>query len=152
MLANALDLDWRAVHDAPVYAVTAAAPSYVVAATGHVCALHQRETGTVLRLLAAGCGVLYALALNANGDCLLAAGSEEAIHAFNFPSGTKRAELHLPRGSARDCGCNTATINALVFVDDRTFLSGCYDAATTRWKLKPPPAVQCAAVRGLVHS
>ena len=137
--ADALHLGWRAVHDEPVYAVSAAAPSFVLAATGHMCMLHASETGIVLRRLAAGSGVLYALALNPGGDCLLAAGSEEVVHAFNFPSGTKRAQLHLPRGSARDCSMNSATINALAFVDDRAFLSGGYDAAVTTWQLTPPP-------------
>jgi len=106
-LAHAAKLDWRVTHDAPVYAVTAAgSSSLLVAATGHTCMLHRREDGTVLRRLAAGSGVLYALALSPNGDCLLAAGSEEVVHAFHFPSGTRRAKLPLPRGPARECSCN----------------------------------------------
>lgn len=135
---DALQLDWRATHDAPIYAV-AAAPSFLVAATGHVCMLHQRDTGALLQRMTAGCGVLYALAISPAGDCLLAAGSEEVVHAFNFPSGTKRAELPLPRSSARDCSLNSATINALAFVDGHTFFSGGYDKATTRWQLSQPP-------------
>ena len=139
---DSLQLEWRAMHDAPVYAVSAAEPSLLVAATGHACVLHHRQTGTVLRRLAAGSGVLYALALNPIGDTLLAAGSEEVVHVFNFPSGTKRAELHLPRGPARDCSTNSAAINALAFVDDRSFVSGGYDGATTRWQLAQPSAVR----------
>ena len=139
---DALQLGWRAEHEAPVYAVAAAEPSLLVAATGHACVLHQRETGAVLRRLAAGSGVLYALALSPGGDCLVAAGSEEVVHVFNFPSGTKRTELYLPRGSAWDCSMNSATINALAFLDDRTLLSGGYDAVTMRWRLDPPPAVR----------
>ena len=110
-----------------------------------LCSRHASETGIVLRRLAAGSGVLYALALNPGGDCLLAAGSEEVVHAFHFPSGTKRAQLHLPRGSARDCSMNSATINALAFADDLTFFSGGYDGAITRWQLTQPPAVRGCA-------
>ena len=139
--ADPIRLDWRVAHDAPVYAMAAAEPSLLVAAAGHACILHQRETGCVLRRLAAGSGILYALALNPCNDCLLAAGSEEIVHVFNFPSGTKRAELHLPHGSARECSLNSAAINALAFVDDRTFVSGGYDATTTWWQLPQPPAV-----------
>ena len=92
--ADALKLDWRANHDSPVYVVLAAVaePSCLVAATGHECVLHHVEDGTVLRRLAAGNGVLYALAINRAGNCLLAAGAESTVHVFNFPSGTKRAE------------------------------------------------------------
>jgi hypothetical protein len=129
-----------------------AEPSLLVAATGHACALHERESGIVLRRLAAGSGVLYALALNPAGDCLLAAGSEEMVHVFNFPSGTKRVEMHLPRGSARHCSMNSATINALAFVDDQTFLSGGYDAAITRWQLTQPTAVRGCSLPRLPRS
>lgn len=139
---DALQLDWRATHDMAVYAIAAAEPSLIVVATGSMCVLHERETGLVLRRLETGSGVLYALAINPGGDCLVTAGSEEVAHVFNFPSGTKRAALHMPRTAARSCGLNSATINALAFVDDQTFLSGGYDAATTRWQLELPPAVR----------
>lgn len=149
--ADALQLHWRVAHDSPVYAA-AAAPCFIVAATGDACMLHQLETGTVLRRLAAGSGVLYALAISPAGDCLLAGGSEEVVHSFNFPSGTKRAELHVPRTTARDCSLNSATINALAFIDNCTFISGGYDAATTRWKLalppRPPAVADCSGKSG----
>ena len=35
-------------------------------------------------------------------------------------------------------GLNTATINALCFVDEAGFVSGGYDATVTRWTLEPP--------------
>ena len=139
--ADSIRLEWQVAHDAPIYAVAEAEPSLLVAATGDACILHQRETGCVLRRLAAGSGILYALALNPCNDCLLAAGSEEIVHVFNFPSGTKRAELHLPHGSAHECSLNSAAINALAFLDDRTFVSGGYDATTTWWQLPQSPAV-----------
>ena len=142
--ADSIRLEWQVAHDAPIYAVAEAEPSLLVAATGDACILHQRETGCVLRRLAAGSGILYALALNPCNDCLLAAGSEEIVHVFNFPSGTKRAELHLPHGSAHECSLNSAAINALAFLDDRTFVSegttrlqrgGSYAITSCLWRL-----------------
>ena len=47
--------------------------------------------------------------------CLLAAGSEECVHAFAVPAGTKRAVLRLARGAAKACSLNTACINAIAF-------------------------------------
>jgi hypothetical protein len=41
--------------------------------------------------------VLYALAFSPSGTCLLAAGSEEVVHGFKVPAGTRRAVVRLTR-------------------------------------------------------
>ena len=73
----------------------AGVPSVFRCVSGAVSAvdvtLHDSTTGDVLARLAAGGGVLYALAFSPSGACLLAAGSEALIHAFHCPAGTKRA-------------------------------------------------------------
>ena len=61
------------------------------------------------------------------------------IDAFNVPAGTRRARLRLPRGTARECHLNTATVTALAFDGELTFVSGGWDAAVTVWQLPPPP-------------
>ena len=152
--ADGAQVVWRATHELPVLAIAiaiAAAPPpppsqtvLLAAAAGSVVTLHDGASGAALRRLCAGRdGVLYALAFSPSGDCLLAAGSEEVVHGFLVPAGTRRAVMRLTR-SGWAGGLNTATINALAFVDGGGFVSGGYDAAITRWQLQPLPPAQGA--------
>lgn len=148
-------VEWDVALEQPVYAVGASAPAcgdaLVAAATGGAVALYAAHSGAAIRTLRTGPGVLLALAFSDSGGALLAAGSEEVVHAFNVPAGTTRAALRLRRGTARDCHLNTAAITSLAFLDADRFLSGGYDAAVTQWQLAPqprPPPVElrnCAA-------
>ena len=116
---------------------TPSAPTLLAVAAGCAVVLHEASSGAALRRLLAGDGVLYALAFSPSGTCLLAAGSEEVVHGFRVPAGTRRAVIRLTR--SRWAGCfNTATINALAFIDEGSFVSGGYDMACTRWQLEPP--------------
>ena len=141
---------WTAGHELPVFALSACPTpatasrspnptvSLVAAASGSTVVLHEAATGVALRQLSAGRdGVLYALAVSPCGATLLTSGSEEVVHAFNLPAGTRRAVIRLTR-SGWAGGLNTATVNALAFVDEAGFVSGGYDAAVTRWQLTPP--------------
>ena len=131
-----------------MYAVACSpATAIVAAASGAAVTLHDSATGSTLTELRAGGGVLYALSFSPSGACLLAAGSEELVHAFRMPSGTTRAVLRLDRGVAKECQLNTACINAIAFDGECAFLSGGYDAAVTRWAL--PPASPCVERRTL---
>ena len=145
------ELVWQAEHELPIFAVALApsppaaagedadakAPLLLAAASGTVVILHDASTGAALRRLAAGRdGLLNALAFSPCGRCLLAAGSSEVVHAFHVPAGTRRAVVRLTR-SGWSGGLNTATINALAFVGEGSFLSGGYDATLTRWQLEP---------------
>lgn len=119
---------WTVEFEAPVFALAAshvaadiadaadaATPPSVTllaAATGSFVVLHDASSGAALRRLAAGEGVLYALAFSPSGRCLLAAGSEEVVHGFRVPAGTRRAVIRLTR-SRWAGGFNTATINAV---------------------------------------
>ena len=59
------------------------------------------------------------------------------VHGFRVPAGTRRAVIRLTR--SRWAGAfNTASINALAFIDERSFVSGGYDCACTRWQLAAP--------------
>ena len=56
------------------------------------------------------------------------------VHGFRVPEGTRRAVIRLTR--SRWAGAfNTASINALAFIDEGSFVSGGYDCACTRWQL-----------------
>ena len=107
-------------------------------AAGSVVTLHDAASGETLRRLAAGDGGLYALAFSPDGTSLLAAGSEEVVYGFRVPVGTRRAVIRLTR-SRWAGGFNTASINALAFIDDGSFVSGGYDCAVTRWQLRAEP-------------
>ena len=150
---------WEGEQELPIFAVAATPPvaasgaasssapaPIVAAAAGSIVVLYEAASGVVLRQLSAGRdGVLYALAFSPSGGCLLASGSEELVHAFNIPAGTRRAVVRLTR-SGWAGGLNTATVNALCFIDEAGFVSGGYDATITRWTLEPPrdqpPAVE----------
>ena len=152
--AIALDADvdgavtlWDVAFDAPVFAVaaTAAPPGasakvlVAVASGGEVHLVSGAAGERLLRIDAvAHPGVLYAVAFSPSGTALVASGSE-VIDAFNVPAGTRRARLRLPRGTARECHLNTATITALAFDGELNFVSGGWDAAVTVWQLPPPP-------------
>ena len=139
---------WVSEYDAPVFALAVSplaagaplmppSPALLAVAAGSAVVLHHAGSGAVLRRLVAGDGVLYALAFSPSGSCLLAAGSEEVVHGFRVPAGTRRAVIRLTR--SRWAGCfNTATINALAFIDEGSFVSGGYDMACSRWQLAAP--------------
>lgn len=134
---------WHAPHEQPVYAVACspARPELVAAASAADVTLHDSKTGDVLARLAAGGGVLYALAFSPSGACLLAAGSEALIHAFHCPAGTKRAVARVDDGERRRaCSLTTSCINAVAFDGEHAFVAGGYDAAVTRWELARPPS------------
>ena len=97
-------------------------------------------SGDQLLSVHTGGGVLYALAFSPSGAALVAAGSDELVHAYDVPAGTKRATIRLKRGVARDCALNTACVNALAFESETSFYSGGYDAAVTHWTLAAPPS------------
>ena len=133
---------YRAHHDAPIYALCASAARSEIfaAAAGARVALHDAASGDQLLSVHTGGGVLYALAFSPSGVALVAAGSDELVHAYDVPAGTKRATIRLKRGVARDCALNTACVNALAFESETSFYSGGYDAAVTHWTLAAPPS------------
>ena len=133
---------YRAHHDAPIYALCASAarPEIFAAAAGARVALHDAASGDQLLSVHTGGGVLYALAFSPSGAALVAAGSDELVHAYDVPAGSKRATIRLKRGVARDCALNTACVNALAFESETSFYSGGYDAAVTHWTLAAPPS------------
>lgn len=118
---------------------TSTTPTLLAAAAGSIVVLHDAASGAALRRLVAGDGVLCALAFSPSGTCLLAAGSEELVHGFNVPAGTRRAVIRLTRSRWAEGVFNTATINALAFIDEGSFVSGGYDMACTRWQLAAAP-------------
>lgn len=146
---------WTSEYEAPVFALAASAPAAVATvaadapdtpptttllavAARSIVFLHDAASGAVLRRLVAGDGVLYALAFSPSGTCLLAAGSEEVVHGFKVPAGTRRAVVRLTRSRWAEGVFNTATINALAFLDEGSFVSGGYDMACSRWQLSAP--------------
>jgi len=133
---------WDVKHAVPVYAMDVAPSAespLLAAASGSTVVLHAGLDGSPLRHVIAGQGILYALAFDPCGTCLIAAGSEEAVHAFNVPDGSKRGVMRLDRDAGRERKLSTATISALAFQDDHTFLSGGDDAVLTKWHLPAPP-------------
>ena len=140
---------WMSEYDAPVFALaerpvaaearaTPSVPTLLAASAGSVVFLHDASSGAALRRLVAGDGVLCALAFSPSGACLLAAGSEEVVHGFRVPEGTRRAVIRLTRSRWAEGVFNTATINALAFIDEGSFVSGGYDMACSRWQLAAP--------------
>jgi hypothetical protein len=103
----------------------------VAAASRSRVTTHSGANGDVLHSMCAE-GIVYTIGYSPSGDWIAAAGSDEQVHVFDVRAGTRRIVL-ARNGVDRSCCCNTACINALLFLNEGTVLSGGYDKEVTAW-------------------